>query len=121
MGSATQAGGTQRFAWRLEGTQWFARLCLAMVVLNSLDAFFTVASLRMGWATEINPFMRIAYQASPVWFVLLKLVAVQAGIIVLFANRERQLARYGLFLCAAAYAGVVLYHVAFLARVAINS
>src|ERR1700687_1303948 len=121
MGSATQAGGNRRLAWRWEGTQWFARLCLAILVLNSLDAFFTVAFLRLGWANEMNPFMRVAYQASPVWFVLLKLVAVQAGIIILFANRERRLARYGLFLCAAAYCGVVLYHVAFLARVAINS
>jgi hypothetical protein len=121
MSSATQAGGIQRLAWRWEGTHWFARLCLAMVVLNSLDAFFTIAFLRMGWAYEMNPFMRIAYQASPIWFVLLKLAAVLVGIAVLFANRERRLARYGLLLCAAAYAGVVLYHVAFLARVAINS
>jgi len=88
----------------------------ALLVLNVLDGAFTIAFLGLGVAEEANPLMRLAYEQSPLGFMLLKLSVVHAGIGLLWVGRGALAARVALWASVALYAGIVGYHCAFLAR-----
>ncbi len=93
-------------------------LALVLLFFNFLDALLTLRFLQLGIADELNPFMRHAYQLAPAWFIVGKLGAVQLGMAVLFSQRSHRLARFGLALCASVYGLIVLYQLAFVARLA---
>jgi hypothetical protein len=93
-------------------------LALLLLFFNFLDALLTLRFLQLGIADELNPFMRHAYQVSPAWFIAGKLGAVQVGMGVLFWQRSLPIARVGLALCASVYGLIVLYQLAFAARLA---
>lgn len=91
-------------------------LAIGVLVLNLLDALFTLIYMQLHLAEEANPLMSLAYRGSPVWFVAAKLGLVQLGLLVLFANRQNGLARLGLSGATVIYSGVVSYHLVFLAQ-----
>lgn len=95
--------------WNLPGFG----ICVTVLLLNLLDALFTLAFLQFDLAEEANPLMSFAYHSSPVGFVLLKLAMVQAGILILHRNRRLAVAQYALNAVAAVYVGIVSYHLAF--------
>jgi Domain of unknown function (DUF5658) len=97
-------------AFALSGTT----VCL--LLLNLLDGLFTLLFLQLGLAEELNPLMRLAYDASPVSFMALKLGIVHFGVYVLCLHREAHLARLALGLGVTLYAGIVAYHLAFVAH-----
>src|SRR5229473_1861898 len=70
--------------WNLPGFG----ICVAILVLNLLDALFTMAFLKFNFAEEANPLMNLAYRTSPIGFVLLKLAMVQVGILILHHHRR---------------------------------
>ena len=71
--------------------------------LNLLDLFCTLWALRHG-AVELNPLM-----ASVPVMVVYKLVVV--GLLTAWLSRRREwIARFGLRLCTAVYAGMAVYH-----------
>jgi hypothetical protein len=100
--------------WNLPGFG----ICVAILVLNLLDALFTMAFLKFNLAEEANPLMNIAYRTSPLGFVLLKLAMVQVGILILHHHRRVRVAEYALNAVAAVYVGIVSYHLAFVAHIA---
>jgi len=81
-----------------------------IVVLNLLDAMFTLAYTGSGLATESNPLMDHVLAASPVLFMLAKLSLVSLGVLVLWRLRDRRAARYGLLGAAGAYTTLLVYH-----------
>lgn len=81
-----------------------------VVVLNLLDAMFTLVYTRSGLATESNPLMDQVLAASPVLFMLAKLSLVSLGVLVLWRLRERRTARFGLLATATAYMLLLGYH-----------
>jgi hypothetical protein len=87
-----------------------------LLVGNLLDGLFTLVLLQLNLARELNPVMDWVYQISPVSFMVAKLALVQFGMLMLWVNRGVRAAQLGLRLGAAMYAGIVLYHVAFVAR-----
>ncbi len=91
-------------------------LAAGVLILNLVDALFTLIYLQLQLAVEVNPLMSVAYHGSPVWFVAAKLGLVQLGLLVLFVNRQTGLARWALSGATVAYSGVVSYHLAFLAQ-----
>jgi hypothetical protein len=91
-------------------------LAVGVLILNLLDALFTLTYLQLQLAEEVNPLMSLAYRGSPVWFVAAKLGLVQLGLLVLFVNRQSHLARFALSGAAVVYSGIVSYHLAFLAK-----
>ena len=91
-------------------------LAAGVLILNLVDALFTLTYLQLHLAEEANPLMSFAYEGSPVWFVAAKLGLVQLGLLVLFLNRQTGLARWALSGATVAYSGVVSYHLAFLAQ-----
>lgn len=81
-----------------------------VVVLNLLDAMFTLVYTRTGLATESNPLMDQVLAASPVLFMMAKLALVSLGVLVLWRLRERRAARFGLLATAGAYTTLLAYH-----------
>lgn len=119
MAVLTDSAGRQTLAgapWNLPGFG----VSVAVLVLNLLDALFTLAFLQLELAVEANPLMSLAYRSSPLAFVLIKLSMVQIGIMILHLNRQYQVAQYALNIAAAVYAGIVSYHLAFVAAIALR-
>ncbi|HVE82964.1 MAG TPA: DUF5658 family protein [Myxococcales bacterium] len=91
---------------------------LALLVLNLLDALFTMTFLHMRVAEEANPLMRAAYAGSPLLFLVLKLFLVHTGATLLWVNRAAAAARVALASGVGLYAAIVVYHCSFAARLA---
>lgn len=76
---------------------------MLLYTLNLIDLACTLYALSIG-ATELNPLMRCV----PV-LVVYKLVAV--GLLTAWLSRRRErIARFGLWVCTAVYAGIAVYH-----------
>ena len=96
------------------------RASTALLFLNLLDGVFTTAYLQLNLAVEANPLMRWAYSGSPLAFMGLKLLAVQGGVVLLWRSRERPLAQWAMTAGAYIYGALVLWHLAFAARLALS-
>ena len=84
---------------------------LAMVlVLNLLDAFFTLGWVHSGMASEANPLMAFALGQGTSIFVLSKVALVVLGVALLWRHREHRFARVALVPTALLYAGVAGTH-----------
>jgi hypothetical protein len=96
----------------MEATQSKPMLLAAgfVVVLNLLDAMFTLAYTHAGLATEANPLMEKFLSASPVLFMIAKLALVSMGVLVLWRLRHHRSARFGLVATSAAYVMLLCYH-----------
>jgi hypothetical protein len=81
-----------------------------VIVLNLLDAMFTIVYLQTGLATEANPLMDGVMSASPVLFMAAKLALVSLGVHLLWRFRNHRSARFGLFATSAAYTMLIGYH-----------
>ncbi len=81
-----------------------------VVVLNLLDAMFTLAYTRAGIAVEGNPLMDRALSISPLVFMAAKLAVVSLGVLLLWRQRERLFARIGLYGTMATYVLLIGYH-----------
>lgn len=93
---------------------------VSLLVFNLLDGLFTLFFLQLALAEEANPIMRAAYESSPLSFMAFKIGAVHLGVWVLSLHEELRIARYALRFGASLYGGIVLYHLGFLARVALG-
>ncbi len=102
--------------WRVPGFG----IALAILILNLLDALFTLAFLQLGLAEEANPLMSLVYRSSPLGFVLVKLAMVQLGVMILQMNHRVRLAQYALNAGVTIYVCIVAYHLAFIANLALR-
>jgi hypothetical protein len=82
----------------------------ALIVLNLLDAIFTLIWVRAGVASEGNPFMGEAMTHGPVGFMAIKLALVSLCVGLLWRLRHRRAAATALVTCAIAYSAVLLVH-----------
>lgn len=82
----------------------------AVVILNLLDAVFTLAYTSSGVATEANPVMDHALDASPLTFMLVKLSLVSLAVLLLWRMRHRRTAVVGLIGASVTYTTLLLYH-----------
>jgi hypothetical protein len=87
---------------------------VTLLFLNLVDGLFTLAFLQLGIAEEANPIMRLAYEASPLGFMAVKLGLVNAGVLVLALHGAARLARVALKAATFLYAVIVVWHCAFL-------
>ena len=81
------------------------------IVLNLLDAVFTLGFVQAGVAEEANPLMDSALAVSPVLFMLAKLSLVSLGIALLWRMRAHRAAAVGILCAALIYGSVVAYHI----------
>ena len=88
------------------------------LVLNLLDALFTLVWVRLGLASEANPFMAELVHEHPIAFVAIKLGLVGLGSVLLWRLRHRPLAVIAMFLAFLAYYAILLLHVDYLGTLA---
>jgi hypothetical protein len=81
-----------------------------LVVLNLLDAIFTIVYTEVGVATESNPLMDGMLAAHPVVFMIAKLALVSLGVALLWRLRHRRTAAAGLVAASSAYVALLVYH-----------
>lgn len=90
------------------GWLWIA--VVAVVVLNLADAMFTMWWVHAGIATEANVLLADLVEKDAVLFTLAKSGLVSLGLLLLWRQRARPLAAFGIALVFVAYNGLVLYH-----------
>jgi hypothetical protein len=95
---------------RASSQQWLLGAGAAIVILNLLDAIFTIVYTRTGVANEANPLMDSVLHASPVLFMIAKLGLVSLGVLLLWRLRHHRAARFGLAATSAAYLLLLGHH-----------
>lgn len=108
--AAAHIGTHEHFGW-LEG------IVKVTLVLNLLDALFTLTWVGLGLASEANPFMAELVVQHPVAFVVTKLALVGLGSLLLWRYRRRPLAVVAMFLAFLVYYAILLMHVDYLSYV----
>ena len=84
-------------------------LTVGVLVLNILDAFFTLRWLEMGGG-EGNPLMEMLIRANDMLFLLQKCLVVGLWLVVLVIHKNFRIARIGLWGAFILYTGILLYH-----------
>ena len=84
----------------------------AVLVLNLVDAVFTLLYTGTGLAIEGNPLMSRVLSASPLGFMSIKLALVSLGVFLLWRLRARRAAAVGIIATAMAYSTLLAYHLA---------
>jgi hypothetical protein len=110
-GSATSHIGTR------EHFRWLEGIVKGTLVLNLLDALFTLVWVWAGLATEANPFLHVFVHEHPLVFVAAKLSLVSLGSLLLWRCRSRPLAVVAIFVAFLVYYALLLVHVDYLAWV----
>ena len=82
----------------------------AIVILNLLDASFTLVWTLSGLAIEANPLMDQALAHGPMRFMTVKLALVSLGLLLLWRLRVRKLAQVAIVGGALAYVVLLTYH-----------
>lgn len=91
------------------------RFAVLILVLNLVDAIFTLCLVGGGLAVEANPLMATALAESPVAFVAAKMALVSLGILFLWRMRQHRFAAMAIVVSMFVYAAVIAYHVGGLA------
>lgn len=92
----------------------------ALILLNVMDAFFTLQWIDKGKATEANPIMAFALDHGPGFFILSKVALVLLAGGLLWRHRERFTARLALVPVAILYAYVAGGHLGFALSLALD-
>ncbi len=82
----------------------------AVLILNLLDAIFTIVYTSSGVAVESNPLMSGVLGSSPVLFMIAKLALVSLGVLLLWRLRDRRAAAYAMIASGTAYVTLIVYH-----------
>ncbi len=96
-----------------EHFRWLEGILKSVVVLNLLDALFTLAWVRTGQAEEANALLRDLVNDQALAFIMAKLGLVSLGAIFLWRIRRRPLAVVAIFASFLVYYLVFLYHLEF--------
>jgi len=89
--------------------RWLWWMLSAVIVLNVVDAIFTIGWVESGLAREANPLMAILME-QPILFICIKLALVSLGVVLLWLRRQRPAAVIGIVLIFVAYYAILLHH-----------
>jgi uncharacterized protein DUF5658 len=104
IGERTQRIGT------LQHFRWLRGIVASVLVLNLLDAIFTIVVVVTHRASEANPMMADLVHNDPWLFMIVKLTLVSLGSYLLWRLRKRAFAVLAIFLAFFVYYLVLLYH-----------
>jgi hypothetical protein len=90
--------------------RWLRIIVAFIIVMNILDAAFTLLWVNTGLAKEANVLLRYLVEHYPVLFFVTKFALVLAGTYILWRNRYNKYAVFGLFLAFLVYYALLLYH-----------
>ena len=85
-------------------------LASALIIMNLIDAVFTLGFVELGAATEANPIMEILLSSGPVLFVIGKMGLVSLGVVLLWRFRHVKAALVGLITTTGVYSVLCAYH-----------
>ena len=108
--SSAQIGTSEHFVW-LNGIVKF------VLVLNLLDAIFTLVWINLGLAREANPLFSELIRDHSVLFAIAKLSLVGLASLLLWRQRFQPLAVVGIFLAFLIYYALLLWHVGYLSLI----
>lgn len=94
-----------------EQLRWLYGISASILLLNLLDAGFTLYWVWSGRAKEANPLLSWAVLEYPLTFVLVKMALVSGGLFLLWRHRERPLAVIAMFLAFLTYYWLLTLHV----------
>jgi hypothetical protein len=94
--------------------RWLHGIVKAIIVLNVLDAIFTLFWVHAGLAKEANVLLQDLVSNHTVLFMVMKLILVSLGSFLLWRYRRQPLAVIGLFFVFMVYYYLLLYHLSFL-------
>jgi hypothetical protein len=97
-----------------EHFRWLEGIVKVTLVLNLLDALFTLAWVWAGLAREANPLLGELVHGHPIAFVAAKLGLVGLGSLLLWRLRHWPLAVVAMFVAFLAYYALLLVHVDYL-------
>lgn len=92
---------------------WLTGIVKAILVLNLLDALFTLLWVRAGLATEANSLMATLVNEHAVLFVTTKIALVSLGSLLLIRHRRRPAAVISIFIIFVVYYLILLYHLSY--------
>ncbi|MGD8559012.1 MAG: DUF5658 family protein [Gammaproteobacteria bacterium] len=106
----TTVGTEDQFRW-LRVVVWF------IIVMNILDALFTLFWVNTGLAEEANVLLRFLVHNHPVLFIIAKFALVLTGTYILWRYRRNRYAVFGLFLAFIVYYALLLHHLGYFSYV----
>lgn len=92
---------------------WLHGIVKALIVLNGLDAVFTLFWVRAGLAREANALLKMLVNEHAVLFVVAKLGLFSLSSLLLWRLRHRPAAVVALFVAFVAYYVLLLHHLSF--------
>jgi len=90
--------------------RWLRRIASAVVILNLIDAIFTLLYTSGHLAREGNPLMQGVLASSPVMFMITKLSLVSLCVFLLWRHGRRATAMLGLVGATVMYVILIGYH-----------
>lgn len=94
--------------------RWLLGIVKVVLVLNLLDAVFTLLWVYAGFAREANPLIDELVHEAPVAFAAAKIAIVGLGSLLLWRLRRRPLAVVAIFAAFLAYYAILLAHIGYL-------
>lgn len=94
--------------------RWLHGIVCVVLVLNLVDAIFTLLWVGAGLAREANPLLTHLVREYPLGFAMAKLGLVGLGSLLLWRLRHRPLAVVSIFCSFVVYYLVLLHHLSFL-------
>lgn len=82
----------------------------AVLLLNLADAMFTLWWVHTGVATEANALLSDLVERNAIGFAIVKTGLVSLGLLLLWRQRHRRLAAFGIGVSFVAYNGLFVYH-----------
>ncbi len=90
--------------------RWLEGIIKSVIILNLLDALFTLFWVKSGIAKEANIFLQDSINNNPTTFMAIKISLVSFGSILLWRFRKRIFAVIGIFVVFFTYYLILLYH-----------
>ncbi|MEM7411218.1 MAG: DUF5658 family protein [Myxococcota bacterium] len=100
-----------------EQYRWLHGIVKTVLILNLLDALFTLLWVRWGVAREANLLVESLVNEHAIGFVLVKTALVGMGSWLLWEKRQYPAAVIAIFIAFLAYYWVVLYHLQYAGHV----
>ncbi len=114
---SSPSGGASDRIGTPEQYRWLYAIVKLVLVLNLLDATFTLTWVNAGLAREANPLLASLVREHPVLFSLAKLTLVALGSLLLWTHRQHAVAVVGIFVAFVAYYLLFLYHLGYLSLI----
>lgn len=105
-----QTGTPEQFKWLLSIVKF-------LLLLNLLDAVFTILWVSTGLAREANLLLNELIRIHPLLFAFIKLMLVSLGSLLLWRYRYKPLAVIAITIAFIIYYCILLYHISYFSHI----